>query len=471
MSGSGERPEPYDLVILGGGSAGLTGATFAAKLGARVALVEAHRIGGDCTWTGCVPSKALIKVARVLHEARRAAVFGVELAQPACDMARVRAYVRAAVEAVYARETPERLTERGVIVVQGRAAFVDARTVRVDGRALTSSRFVIATGATPRVPDLAGLCDGPFHTHESIFDNDRLPRHLLVLGGGPIGLELAQAYRRLGAEVTVVAEALLPKEVPAAREVLVEALLAEGVRCIVGTVRSVARAAADVTLHTSEGTVTGDMLLVATGRAPRVAALALERAGVAYDASGVKVDTCLRTTSPGIYAVGDVIGREQLTHLAGWQCFQAVRNALLPGNASGQPAVLPRVTFTDPEIAHVGVRPIDAPNDQLVVHRRELALADRAVCDGETRGFLEIVVTPGGKIVGATIVAPRAGEMLAELALAVRMGLSLTELASTVHAYPTYSMLVQELASELAVDEFVEGRAGKLATTLGRWLR
>ena len=212
------------------------------------------------------------------------------------------------------------------------------------------------------------------------------------------------------------------------------------------------------------------MISLDTARAC-VAALALERAGVAYDASGVKVDTCLRTTSPGIYAVGDVIGREQLTHLAGWQCFQAVRNALLPGNASGQPAVLPRVTFTDPEIAHVGVRPIDAPNDQLVVHRRELALADRAVCDGETRGFLEIVVTPGGKIVGATIVAPRAGEMLAELALAVRMGLSLTELASTVHAYPTYSMLVQELASELAVDEFVEGRAGKLATTLGRWLR
>lgn len=465
--------DTFDLVIIGGGSAGLTGATFAARLGARVALVEKRRIGGDCTWTGCVPSKALVKAAKVVHEARRASVFGID-ASGRTDMTRVRAHLRNAIDRAYAAETPEVLEAHGISVFIGAAAFVDARTIRVGDRTLTADRVVIATGAHPIIPDVAGLSDVPFFTHETIFDNDVLPSHLVVLGAGPVGLEIAQAYRRLGAGVSILAEEFLPREEPEARALIEERLAAEGVRCLAGSATAARRDADGVTLSTTAGILTGDMLLVATGRKPNVAGLALERAGVDHSDAGIVVDASLQTSTRGIYAAGDVVGGLQLTHLAGWQCFHAVRNALLPGSARGFSDVVPRVTFTDPEVAHVGTTELAARaanGDDVRVHVLDVARTDRAICDGETDGFLKVVARADGRILGATIVASRAGEMIAELALAIQKRLSLADLAATIHAYPTWSTAVQQLASQVAIDGFAEGTASKVAIRVGRWLR
>jgi pyruvate/2-oxoglutarate dehydrogenase complex dihydrolipoamide dehydrogenase (E3) component len=465
--------ERYDLVVLGAGSAGLTGAAFAAKLGARVALVEARRVGGDCTWTGCIPSKALIKVARIAHDVRRAAEMGLAEAAPAADMRRVREWIRSAVADVYSRETPRLLTADGIEVIDHAAEFVDAHTVRAGDRVLRARRFVIATGARPAIPSVAGLADVPYVTHEAIFDVDRLPAHLVVLGAGPIGVEIAQAYRRLGAAVTVVGETLLPREDGEARAALLRVLLDEGVRVVSGRAVGARRFGAEVELDTSAGSVRGDLLLVAAGRQPNVAGLALDRAGVLHDATGIRVDRWLRTSVPHVYAAGDVTGGPQFTHYAAWQCFRAVRNALLPGRAPGMTDVVPRVTFTDPELAHVGTTEDEARaarRGRIVVHHMPLRVADRAVCDGERSGFVKVVATPRGRILGATVVASRAGEMIGEFAIAMEHGLRVRALASTIHAYPTWSSALQQVESRAAVDGFLASIPGRMALRWG-WLR
>lgn len=480
-TGNGSSGDPFDLVVIGGGSAGLSGADFAAKLGARVALVERHRIGGDCTWTGCVPSKALIKAAKIAHEAKRAAAFGIEAGSPRqqqqqqrADMARVHAYVQQAIGRVYQDETPQALESRGISVFLGAAEFVDPHAVRAGERTIRANHFIIATGARPRIPEIPGLSGVPYVTYESFFDRDRLPEHLVVLGAGPIGLELAQAYRRLGAEVSVVGEEFLPREEPEVRRLMERLLGNEGVQCVPGKALSVHRTDGErIALSTKEGDVTGDLLLVATGRQPNVAGLGLDRAGVAHSGRGIEVDRCLRTSARHIYAAGDVIGGPQFTHLAAWQCFQAVRNALLPGSTRAVPDALPAVTFTDPEVAHVGASEADARasrGDQVRVHLWDMDHADRAVCDGETEGFIKLVTRAGGTILGATIVAARAGEMISELALAVDKRLTVADVAATIHPYPTWSTALQQLAARAAVESFIGGAAGKIALRLARWL-
>ncbi|TAK33306.1 MAG: hypothetical protein EPO40_00525 [Myxococcaceae bacterium] len=471
---SGPEDEVFDLAILGAGSAGLTGADFAAKLGVRVALIEKHRIGGDCTWTGCVPSKALIKSARIAHEVRRAAGFGIDAGPPRADMGRVRDRIRATIASVYEHERPEALRERGITVIEGAAAFVDAHTIAVGERRITAGRAVVCTGARPATPPVPGLAEVGYVTYETFFDNDLLPAHLLVLGAGPIGLEMAQAYRRLGAEVTVIGEQLLPREEPEARAVVERVLAREGLRCLQGRVEGARRDGATITLSTSAGDVSGTMLLVATGRRPNVHGLGLDRAGVEHSDKGVVVDACLRTSVHHIYAAGDVIGGPQFTHLAGWQCFQAVRNALLPGNARGIATVLPAVTFLDPEVARVGASEAEARathGEGIRVHHWQMSSTDRAQCDGDLDGFVKVVCAVDRTILGATIVAARAGEMIGEFALAVQRRLTLADLAATIHAYPTWSMAVQQLASEVAVGDFLGSTSGRLATRLGAWLR
>lgn len=465
------RSPEFDLIIIGGGSAGLTGARFGAKLGVRVALVEKHRIGGDCTWTGCVPSKALLKAAKLAHEARRASAYGIDVSSPTTDMRRVRQYIERAQATVYAEESPEVLEQSGIHVVHGAASFVDPNTLRVGERTLSARYIVVCTGARPATPPVPGLADVPYVTYETIFQNEVLPAHLVVLGAGPIGLELAQAYRRLGAEVTVIGEEFLPREEPEARRVVERVLVNEGIRCLQGRASSVRREGSRIAIGTTTGEVAGDMLLVATGRRPNVSGLDLERAGIAYSEKGIVVDEHLRTHAPSVYAAGDVIGGAQFTHLAGWQCFQAVRNALLPGAARGVAPVVPAVTFVDPEVAGVGLSEAAARErfPDVEVFSWDMAHADRAVCDGEMEGFVKVVTRGGRRIVGATIVASRAGEMIGELALAIQHGLVLADLAATIHAYPTWSMAIQQLAAAAAVDDFVGGPAGRLAMKLSRW--
>jgi pyruvate/2-oxoglutarate dehydrogenase complex dihydrolipoamide dehydrogenase (E3) component len=468
-------PAPeFDFVIVGAGSGGLTAAGFAVQLGARVALVEKNRIGGDCTWTGCVPSKALLKAARVAHEIRTASRFGIRANPPVVEMANVRAYVRHAIEQVYRFESPEELQKRGIEVIQGAGHFIDAQTARVGDQLVRGRAFLITTGARPRIPSIEGLRDVPFLTYEQIFDNDRLPRSMIVIGGGPIGMEMAQAYRRLGAEVSLVADRLLPKDEPEAREVMRRVFEREGVRFVWGRAKSVRKQGDEIVVTTDDEEVSGDLLLIASGRQPAVAGLDLEKAGVAYSEEGISVDSRLRTNVKHIYAAGDVTGGYQFTHFAGWQAFQATRNALLPGSSSGLTDLVPWVTFTDPEIAHVGLTEEQARSnlgESVSVHRWEMTHTDRAICEDERAGFIKLITKKDGSLLGVTVVNARAGETISEFIVAMKHGLKVSDLAGAIHAYPTYSTPVQQLAAEMATEHKLAGVSGKIIRGISKIIR
>ena len=458
----------HDIVVIGGGSAGLTGARFAARLGARVALIEKNRLGGDCTWTGCVPSKALLRAAKAAHGVRKAGRFGIDVPAPSVDMTRVRAHVMGAVGAVYEGERPEVLREEGIDVVLAPARFTGSHTLEAGDRTLTARRFVVCTGARPSIPPIPGLADVPYLTHETIFENEHLPRHLIVLGAGVIGVELAQAYRRLGADVSMLAIAFLPDADPDVRDFARGRLEEEGVRVLLAPIDSVEMDGSEYVVRCPDGVDRGDMMLVATGRRPNVDGLGLEAAGVDYSRQGITADRYLRTNVGHIYAAGDVLGGLQFTHLAGWQCFQAVRNALLPGRSPGTPRAIPSVIFLDPEIASVGLSEDEAKerHGDVLVHRWPMSDLDRALTDGEPDGFVKVVARANGRILGASIVATRAGEMISEFVLAIDRGFGLSELATSVHAYPTWSSAVQQVASVEATDRFLASRLGRLALRL-----
>jgi len=466
--------QQYDLVIIGAGSGGLTAAGFAARLGAKVALVEKNRIGGDCTWTGCVPSKALLKVAKVAHEARTAPRFGITVGQPVVDMAAVRAYVQSAIGAVYELETPEQLRAKGITVIQGAARFLDPQTIAVGADRISAKYSLVTTGARPIIPDIKGLASVPFVTYEQIFSNEVLPKRMLVIGGGPIGLEMTQAYQRLGAQVTVVANEILPKDDPDAREVIRRVLESEGVQFVSARASAVRMSGQEIVLTAGASEFVGDLLLVAAGRRPNVDSLDLEKAGVSFSNQGISVDSQLRTNVKHIYAAGDVTGGYQFTHFAGWQGFQAVRNALLPGNSSGLSDLVPWVTFTDPEIAHIGLTEAHAKQqfgDAVQVRRWDLHHTDRAVSDGEREGFTKLIAKSDGTILGATIVAPRAGEAITEIIVAMKHGLKLADLAGVIHPYPTYSTAVQQLAADATIESLLSGVGGAVLKGLSKWMR
>jgi pyruvate/2-oxoglutarate dehydrogenase complex dihydrolipoamide dehydrogenase (E3) component len=464
----------YDLVVIGAGSGGLVAARFAAKLGARVALVEKNRIGGDCTWTGCVPSKALLKAAKIAHSVRTASHYGVIANTLIIDMARVRAYVRGAIEAVYQFETPEQLQADGVDVIFGAARFVDAHALAVDEQAVRSKNFLVTTGARPLIPQIDGLNGVPFVTYENIFDNDVLPERMIVVGSGPVGTEMAQAYQRLGAQVTVVAKRLLPKEDQDVQTHMQTLLQREGIRFVLEQAESAHREGNAIVVTTAQTELRGNLLLIAAGRKPAVDELNLEKAGVEYSERGIVVDDRLRTNVKHIYAAGDVAGGHQFTHFAGWQAFEAVRNALLPGSSPGLTDLVPWVTFTDPEVAHVGRSEQEAVarfGGSARVHRRNMDRVDRAVCENDTSGFIKIITKDDGTILGATVIAARAGEAIVELVVAMQQKVKISELAGAIHPYPTYSTAVQQMAADIAVDDLLSGASGKVVRALSRMVR
>ena len=464
----------FDLVIIGAGSGGLTAAGFAAQLGAKVALVEKNRIGGDCTWTGCVPSKALLKAAKIAHEVRTASRFGVTANPPIVEMTKVRAYVRQAIQQVYQFEGPEELRKQGIEVIQGAGRFVDASTIVVGEQLVRSKSFLLTTGARPRIPPIAGLNEVPFVTYEQIFDNDRLPRAMIVVGGGPIGMEMAQAYQRLGAQVTVVADRLLPKEEPEVREVMQRVFEREGVRFVWGRAKSARKEGDEIGVVTDREEARGDLLLIASGRKPTVAGLDLEKAGVNDSEGGIPVDDQLRTNVKNIYAAGDVTGGYQFTHFAGWQAFQAARNALLPGSNSGLTDLVPWVTCTDPEVAHVGLTEEQARvkfGENVRVCRWEMSRTDRAICEDDRDGFIKVIAKKNGTLLGATVVNGRAGETITEFIVAIKQNMNVSDLAGAIHAYPTYSTAVQQLAAELAIERTLAGVSGKIIRGLSKIIR
>ena len=420
----------WDLLVVGGGTAGLVAARTAAGFGASVLLVERSRTGGDCLWTGCVPSKALLAAAGAAAGARAAGRLGVHVSGVEVDFTAVMTHVHAARTRIEPDDSPASLEAAGVRVVHAEAQLVGPRTVLVGGQRVEPRQVVVAVGSAPLVPDLPGLREVVL-TSDTIWDLTELPHRLVVLGGGSIGCELAQAFARLGSTVTVVEEAgrVLSREDPEASAAVTDALRADGVTVRTGVVARAVEGGS-VVLDSGER-IAADRVLVAVGRRPRTTGLGLDAAGVQLDEHGyVRVDDHLRTTNPRVWAAGDVTGHAQLTHVAGVHGSLVATNAVL-GLRRSTDAVVPRVTFTQPEVASVGVATSAGPT---VAHTH----VDRAIAESETAGFSRLELDPRGRIVGATVVGPRAGETLAELTLAVRQGLRTRDLAATTHAYPTH---------------------------------
>ena len=468
--------DKYDIAVIGAGSGGIVAATFAAQAGARVALIEKYRIGGDCTWTGCVPSKALIKAAKVAHEARTASRFGLAAAVEPVNLKTVMDYVRKSIAEVYQYESPDVLKEKGVDVFMGTARFRDAHRLNIalagGDKEISAKNIIICSGGRAYVPPVEGLSSVNYINYDTVFDMEVLPKRFLVMGGGPIGIEMAQAFLRLGSEVHVFHShsRLIPKDEPEASEVLARCLTEEGAKLHLNSkVLAAKQTDAGVTLTTNEGEFTGDALLVATGRMPNVDTMDVEKAGVHYTAKGIPVDDDLQTNVKHIYAAGDVLGGPQFTHYAGYQAFIAARNALFPGSGKGLVESVPWTTFTDPEIAHAGLTEAQARNkyhNDVGVRVWEMTHVDRAVTESDTAGFIKVIHKKDGVVVGATVVAERAGEVIHEWALAIAHNWKIGDLAGTIHVYPTYSIGNQQLASDYAIESFLGGTTGKILKRL-----
>jgi pyruvate/2-oxoglutarate dehydrogenase complex dihydrolipoamide dehydrogenase (E3) component len=434
----------FDVVVIGAGAGGLTAAGGPAMFGLKSAVIEEGEMGGDCLNTGCVPSKALIAAAHRAHEGRVSQKLGVTLAEPKIDFAAVMAHVHTAIETIAPVDSQERFEGMGVSVYRGRAKLIDDRTVEVNGERLAAKRIVIATGSHPAIPPIEGIADVPYLTSNTLWQIKELPRHLLIIGGGAIGLEMAQSFRRLGAEVTVI-EAFkpLPRDDQEAAELVLGALKAEGVKLISGVgVAKAAMAGSDITLTMADGaTVTGSHLLVAAGRIPNVHGIGLEGAGVAIGKNGIIVDARRRTSNKRIFAIGDCRDGPRFTHMSGNDGSIVTMNVALGFPAKLDLRALPWVTYTDPELAQIGLTE-DAAREQfgskVDVNRQDFSHNDRAIAEGDVRGFMK-VIRAKGKVVGVTIVGRGAGELLLPWAQVIMGKANTFGLGGAIVPYPNRS--------------------------------
>jgi pyruvate/2-oxoglutarate dehydrogenase complex dihydrolipoamide dehydrogenase (E3) component len=448
----------YNLVVLGAGTAGLVSAAGAAGLGAKVALVEKHLLGGDCLNVGCVPSKALIRCARAAADVRHANEYGVHVPPgSAVDFSSIMERMRRLRAEISPHDSAARFRDLGVDVFLGEGRFTGPDSLEVDGRQLRFSKAVIATGTRPAQPPIPGLAEAGFLTNETIFSLTELPKRLAAIGAGPIGCELAQAFARFGSEVFLIGNRpqIMPREDQDAAQLVEAAMKQDGVNLLLGQeVQRVERAGAEKILHVQsrDGVrqIRAEEILVAIGRVPNVDGLDLEAAGVAYDRRiGVHVNDRLQTANPRIFAAGDICSRFKFTHAADALARIAIQNALFAGRAKTSALVIPWCTYTDPEVAHVGLSEKEAQQGGVLTQtfRQELAGVDRAIVDGETNGFVKIHIRHGtDRILGATIVARHAGEMIAELTLAMVGGVGLRTLAKTIHPYPTQAEAIKKVA-------------------------
>lgn len=423
-------------------------ASVASQLGLDVTLIEKEtRLGGDCLHYGCVPSKSLIRVAKVAALMRRADEFGLAPADPQVNLGRINDHVQAVIDSIQTHDDPERFRAYGCEVLLGSPAeFISRHEVRVGGRVIRGRRFVIATGSAPFVPQLPGLAEAGFLTNLDLFSLRDLPGRLLVLGGGPVGLEMAQAFARLGSRVTVVEQSphLLPREDPEMADALQALLTAEGITVHTSTSAGRVFRQGDAKVVECAGglQLEADALLLAVGRRPNVAGLGLEAAGIAYDAKGIAVDRRLRTSQKHIYACGDVCGPFPFTHMAEYQAGIIISNAVFRFPRKADYRVVPWVTFTDPELARVGLTEQQAREQGIAAQalRFPFAQIDRARAEGEAHGLIKLVARKG-KLLGASILGPHAGELIHEIALAMKTGASLGDISATIHAYPTLAQV------------------------------
>lgn len=476
-----KNPDPaprYNLVVIGAGTAGLITAAGAAGLGAKVALIERHLLGGDCLNVGCVPSKSIIRSSRVVADVRDAYRHGIRNSNDIeVDFSAVMERMRRLRAKISYHDSARRFQDLGVDVFLGEGRFVSPDTVEVNGKKLHFKKAAIATGSRPVIPPVEGLAQAGFLTNETVFSLTEQPLRLAVIGGGPIGCELAQAFRRLGSEVVLFHSAshILNREDQDAAEILQQAFLRDEIRLILGCkTKRVERNSGDKMIHIEcqgkEEAITVDEILVGAGRAPNVEGLNLEAAGVKYNGrEGVIVNDYLQTTNPHIYAAGDISLKHKFTHTADAAARIVIQNALFKGRKRWSALTIPWTTYTDPEIAHVGMYERDATENGMAVDTfvRTFKEVDRAIVDGEEEGFVKVHVKEGtDKILGATIVARHAGEMISEITLAMVGHLGLKTIANVIHPYPTQAEAIRQVAdayNRTRLTPFIKG-------LFSRWL-
>jgi pyruvate/2-oxoglutarate dehydrogenase complex dihydrolipoamide dehydrogenase (E3) component len=465
-----------DICVIGGGPGGLSVAAAAAAFGVPTVLIERDKMGGDCLNTGCVPSKALLAVARQAETIRGAGTFGLDVQNIGVNFGEVRKRVRAVIAAVAPTDSTERFAGLGVRVIHGDATFKNRNTVRAGDIEIRARRFVIATGSTPAVPAIPGIDGGRYLTNENIFDLTERPEHLIILGAGPVGLEMAQAFRRLGSSVTVLEAARpLVEDDPECVAVVLARLEREGVVIrsgvkVLGFAHIGGTVTATIEVSGAEQTITGSHLLVAAGRKSAIDGLGLDAAGVRYDHAGIVVNRGLKTTNRRVYAIGDcAAGHSRLTHAANYHASLVIRSALFRLPVRADKSAVPWVTYTDPELAHAGLTEMQARARRISIRvaRWPYYDNDRAQAEGETRGHIKVTTARNGKIVGATIVGAQAGELIAAWALAISQGLNVRAFTNVVLPYPTLS----ELGKRAAMDFFAPRLTGAWVRRIIAWLR
>ena len=453
----------YDLIVIGGGAAGFVSSKLANGLGKKVALIEKERLGGDCTNYGCIPSKALIRASSMAHHMKHLKQYGLHMSsQTDIDTNAVMTHVRSVVQKVYEGHSADNFRKLGIDVLSGAPRFIDAHSVVIDDKVFSSRRFLIATGSRAFVPPIEGLQSAPYLTNKTFFDLERLPKSMIVLGGGPIGTELASALSRLGVEVTIVemGERLLMREDGELVRILTERLAQEGVR-IMTKAKAIkfsqenGKIVLAVESENLQKELKADTVLVAVGRTANVEGLNLEKAGVRYTEKGILTDASLQTTAPGIYACGDVVGPYQFSHMAEYQAVIATRNAFFPLKRKARYENAAWCTFTDPELAHAGLTEKEAKEkygDRVRIYRHEYKDIDRARTDVSEIGMSKFICDLRGRLLGAHILGSRAGELIHEVQLARSMGIPFYKLYSVIHIYPTYTDAVKQPSKLCYID-------------------
>jgi pyruvate/2-oxoglutarate dehydrogenase complex dihydrolipoamide dehydrogenase (E3) component len=467
--------DAFDLIIIGGGSAGLTAAQAALALGARTALVEGKRTGGECTWTGCIPSKTLLSVAHQAHAARNGQRFGIHSETVTIDFAQVMTHLQQTIHDIYHEESPDALRQMGLDVFEAYARFSDPHTLELsDGKRIHGRRFILCTGAQTVIPPV--FASVPCLTNETLFDLETLPEHLIIVGAGAVGCEMAQAFRRLGAQVTLLEAQgrILPNVDEEAAQIIYQQFAAEGIHILTNcTVQSASAQDGQNTLQLADGTrLQGDHVLLATGKRPSFTNLGLDAAGIQVSNGQLVLDDRLRTTQRHILAAGDITGGAQYTHYAGWQAFIAVRNALLPALLGGRGvrAWTPYAMFTDPEIAQAGLTEAQAQfAGKTQVTRLPITRADRAMTEGKRAGFMKLIHLASGKLLGATLVGYSASEMINDWIAVLERGGSVSSTASAMRAYPSMGTANVIVATEQTKAWLKSGTTGALLRGLARF--
>ena len=464
-----------DLCIIGAGSGGLGLAAGAVQMGARVVLIEKHKMGGDCLNTGCVPSKALLAAGKRAALMRGGAPFGIKAVEPQVDFAAANAHVHRVIKGIEPHDSVERFESIGVNVIQAAGSFTGPREVQAGGKTIRAKRFIIATGSRAAIPPIPGIDDTDYLTNEEIFTLTKCPKHLIIIGAGPIGLEMAQAHHRLGAKVTVLEKfTALPKDDPQLAEVVLASLRDEGIDIREGVNITAVMGKTGKIAVTLEGgkTVNGSHLLIAAGRAPNVDNLGLEEAGVTYTSKGINVDTRLRTSNKRIFAIGDVKGGLMFTHVAGYDVGIVIRNVLFKAPAKANYSAIPWVTYTDPELAQVGMTEAQARakhGDAVKAITWDYAENDRARAELLTKGLIKVIVGKKGKILGAGIVGASAGELIQTWQLALSKGMKMSDIAGMVSPYPILGEVGKRAAGAYFTPALYSERTRKIVRFLQRF--